>query len=141
MSRYQLRLGNRDLEVRLIEKKGSRVSFEVNGEVFSVEIAAVPGSTNSSQGTSRVISQPIVKNTARTGSAGGPNVVAPMPGLIVDLKVKVGDAVKPGQTVLVMEAMKMENNIASTIAGTVKEILVKAGQEVQNGQLLVKIDG
>lgn len=70
----------------------------------------------------------------------GANVVsAPLPGTITKITVKVGDAVKAGDTVLMMEAMKMENSITAESAGTVKAILVESGAQVQSGQALVEL--
>lgn len=66
------------------------------------------------------------------------NVKAPMPGLIIDLKVKVGDAVKPGDSLLILEAMKMENILKSPGEGIVKTVKVKKGDSVEKGQVLVE---
>ncbi|RJP89651.1 MAG: acetyl-CoA carboxylase biotin carboxyl carrier protein subunit [Desulfobacteraceae bacterium] len=71
--------------------------------------------------------------------SGGNIVAAPMPGLILDVKVKIGDLVTAGQTVLIMEAMKMENRITVKISGTVKEIHVQKGSEVMSGAPLIVI--
>ena len=67
-------------------------------------------------------------------------VTAPLPGRIIELKVKVGDAVKAGQEVAVLEAMKMENAITSDFAGTVKQILVRQGQTVATDAVLMEIE-
>ena len=67
-------------------------------------------------------------------------VTAPLPGRIIELKVKVGDAVKAGQEVAVLEAMKMENAITSDFAGTVKQILVHQGQTVATDAVLMEIE-
>lgn len=72
-------------------------------------------------------------------TAGGGTVVAPIPGLILDVKVKVGDQVLAGETVAVMEAMKMENNVVSDVSGTVKEVMVQKGAEVSTGDVLMII--
>lgn len=71
--------------------------------------------------------------------AGAKTVTAPLPGTITKVTVKVGDAVNAGDTVLVMEAMKMENDITAEAGGTVKAILVEAGNQVQSGQALVEL--
>ncbi|MDU2066644.1 MAG: biotin/lipoyl-containing protein [Sporomusaceae bacterium] len=73
--------------------------------------------------------------------AGGPGtkVASPMPGKIISVKVNVGDAVKNGQELIVMEAMKMHNPVLSSADGVVKEILVKAGDPVQAGTPLVVV--
>ena len=67
------------------------------------------------------------------------NIRAPMPGIVVSIAVKEGDEISAGDTILVMEAMKMENNITATSSGTVKKIHVQAGEEVSNNQLLVEL--
>ena len=73
-------------------------------------------------------------------AAGAKTVTAPLPGTVTKVTVKVGDSVNAGDTVLLMEAMKMENNITAEFAGTVKAILVDAGTQVQSGQALVELD-
>jgi len=71
--------------------------------------------------------------------AGPLPVRAPMPGLIVRVHVDVGDAVTAGQGVISMEAMKMENELRATTAGTVKAVLVQPGQAVEKGAVLVEL--
>jgi len=78
--------------------------------------------------------------TAVSGKASGPApVVAPMPGLIVRVNVAEGDSVQPGQGVVVMEAMKMENELRASAAGTVKAIHVSPGKAVEKGTVLVEL--
>ena len=72
--------------------------------------------------------------------AGGQTVEAPMPGKILDIKVKVGDAVSYGQCVIVMEAMKMETEIVAPAAGTVAAINVSTGDSVETGAVLVTLN-
>ena len=76
---------------------------------------------------------------AAAPSAGGQTVEAPMPGKILDIKVKVGDAVSYGQCVIVMEAMKMETEIVAPAAGTVAAINVSTGDSVETGAVLVTL--
>ncbi len=71
--------------------------------------------------------------------AGGTPIVAPMPGMIIRYDVKEGDSIKEGDIVLILEAMKMENSIASTAAGTVKQINFKDGDSVQKDDVLLVI--
>jgi biotin carboxyl carrier protein len=66
------------------------------------------------------------------------NVKAPMPGLIIDLKIKVGDTVNAGDPLLILEAMKMENVLKSPGAGTIKSIKIKKGDSVEKGQILIE---
>jgi biotin carboxyl carrier protein len=91
-----------------------------------------------------------IEDTRRTLSAaaagraalshGSATVLAPMPGRIVAVPVSVGDAVERGQTVVVLEAMKMESVITAPAGGTVKEVLVFPGQPVRQRQPLVRIE-
>ena len=77
--------------------------------------------------------------TARHAASGPQPVTAPMPGLIVRVYVQPGDEVAAGQGVIAMEAMKMENELRSTTAGTVKAVLVQPGQAVEKGAVLVEL--
>ena len=66
------------------------------------------------------------------------NIKAPMPGLIIDLKIKAGDAVKAGEPLLILEAMKMENILKAPHEGVVKNVKVKKGDSVENGHVLIE---
>ena len=70
---------------------------------------------------------------------GGEKVVAPMPGTIVDVKLVVGSAVKKGDLLLVLEAMKMENEILSPADGVVKQLLVSQGSSVNSGDVMAVV--
>ncbi|MBI5168045.1 MAG: biotin/lipoyl-binding protein, partial [Candidatus Eisenbacteria bacterium] len=69
----------------------------------------------------------------------GETLTAPMPGAVVAIRVKVGDTVQPGQSVLVLEAMKMQNELTVQSAGVVKEVCVEEKAAVSAGQPLLKI--
>ena len=79
-------------------------------------------------------------SAAAAAPVGPAPIKAPMPGLIVRINVKVGDAVEAGQGVVVMEAMKMENELRATAAGTVKSVEVVPGAAVEKGTLLVALE-
>ena len=78
-------------------------------------------------------------SAASTGPAGPAPILAPMPGLIVRVSVKAGDHVEAGQGLVVMEAMKMENELRTTAAGVVRSVEVSAGMTVEKGALLVAL--
>ncbi len=82
----------------------------------------------------------LLEKMGMTNTAGSKvnHVKAPMPGLIIDLKVKPGDDVKPGDALLILEAMKMENVLKSPGEGTVKSIKIKKGDSVEKGQVLIE---
>jgi len=127
-------------------KRMSRDSatVEVNGEAYEVEISRESGSAPQSTSpppspavTAPVITPPAASRPAVAGGSG--EIRAPMPGKIIDVLVGVGDIVRAGDKVLRMEAMKMENEIFAPVGGTVTEIAVQEGKDVEEGQLLVVI--
>ena len=77
---------------------------------------------------------------ANLGGAGEKDVCSMMPGKVVELLVQAGDAVEKDQGVIIIEAMKMENEIRAPVAGTVKAVHVEAGQAVESGELLVELE-
>jgi biotin carboxyl carrier protein len=76
----------------------------------------------------------------RSRTGGTQRVVAPMPGLVVRVNAAAGQAVTAGESLVVLQAMKMENELGSPRDGTVRSVAVEAGQAVEQGQLLVELD-
>ena len=123
----------------------------VNGKKFEVEVEKVGGAGKSlsRQPAERretvVKSEPVVETkvaapveaAAATSTTGGTTITSPMPGTILDVKVNVGDKVKYGQTLAILEAMKMENDIPATTDGEVAEIKVKKGDAVETDAVLI----
>jgi acetyl-CoA/propionyl-CoA carboxylase biotin carboxyl carrier protein len=117
------------------------VPVEVNGKRFSVKLWLPPAPVGvAASGGARTRSRP--RAAAATGGSAGADgtIAAPMQGTIVKVLVAQGDTVEPGQGVLVLEAMKMENHINAEKAGTVAEIRVAAGDTVGTGDVLVVIE-
>ena len=122
----------------------------VNGKKFEVEVEKVGGAGKSlsRQPAERretvVKSEPVVETkvaapveaAAATSTTGGTTITSPMPGTILDVKVNVGDKVTFGQTLTILEAMKMENNIPATTDGEVAEIRVKKGDAIETDAIL-----
>ena len=106
-----------------VERVGSQVWVALNGKVIALE---------SDSKKSR-------KKSGPTGKA--PEILAPMPGKITSLKLKVGDAVNVGDVVMVMEAMKMEYSLKAQVKGKIKTISCKEQDQVTLGQLLAEIEG
>jgi acetyl/propionyl-CoA carboxylase alpha subunit len=77
---------------------------------------------------------------ASAGPSGPAPLIAPMPGMIVRVAVQVGDTVQAGQGLVVMEAMKMENELRATAAGTVKAVLAQPGTAVEKGAILLELE-
>ena len=107
---------------------------KVNGKTYKVELEAIDEVKTES---TAVEVKKEVKPVASTGE--GIEVLAPIQGNVVNVKVKVGDKVKKGDVLLLIEAMKLENEVNSPVEGEVTEIVVSKGQNVTNKQLLMKI--
>ncbi len=118
---------------------------KVNGKVYEVELESVSeqvGNVAASQPTQPVqpAAQPAPKVVEAAKVSGeGTTVKAPMQGVIIGVKVEVGSVVKKGQPIVILEAMKLENEIVSPADGIVKQILVNKGQSVNNQEPLVVI--
>ncbi|MBP5676929.1 MAG: biotin/lipoyl-binding protein [Bacteroidales bacterium] len=145
MKNYKLKINGNDYNVDINEVEGQEIKLSVNGTDYVVTVdqeikqqkpkpvarpVATPG-----QVTPTAASAP----KAAAPTAAGTKVTTPLPGTILDVFVNVGDAVKSGQTVVLLEAMKMENNIEADCDGTVKEVKVRKGDSVLEGDVLVVI--
>ena len=107
---------------------------KVNGKVYEVELEAVSESAGKIEAVPQAAANP-----APVASGAGNEVVAPMQGTILDVRVNAGDSVKKGQVVAILEAMKLENEVVSPFDGKVLSIAVSKGQKVNNGDKLLII--
>lgn len=153
MGKYNFRINGHDYQVDVNSVEGGIADVTVNGTDYKVELAdAVPAPAQQAvrpapqtvfTGAPAVTSQATAP-AAQTATSSAPQgkgevVTAPLPGVILDIKVKVGDAVKAGQTVAVLEAMKMENEIESTASGTVTAVNAGRGDSVLEGAAIITI--
>ena len=106
---------------------------------FQADATAAPAPKAAPKAAPTPQTAPAPAAAAPKAPAGANSVTAPLPGTITKILVQVGQQVKAGETVLVMEAMKMENNITAEFDGTVKAILVQQGAQVQSGDALVEM--
>ncbi len=109
----------------------------VNGTQYMVEIELIDGA--SAAAPAPAAPAPTAPAPA-AAPAGGETVNSPMPGTILDVKVKSGDKVEEGQVLMVLEAMKMENEIMAPVSGTVASVNVSAGSTVASGDVLCSIN-
>ena len=120
-----------------------RYRVQVNGKSYEVEVEEVSGSATVNAAPSKAAAaapQPVPAPVQVVPAAAGDEViVSPMPGKIVSVEVKQGQAVKEGELIFVLEAMKMENDILCGRAGTVKEIRVTGNAQVNTGDVLAII--
>ena len=106
---------------------------KVNGKVYEVEVEAVDEVESS-------IVVPEKEEVKEVVSDGANNILAPIAGKVLSIRVAVGDTVTKGQTVAVIEAMKLENEIQSAYDGKVKQIVVSAGDDVRNKDVLIVLE-
>lgn len=132
--RYSLLIGGKSYEIfaRRLSQSG-----EQGGQTYEIVLAGQRFEVTVEDERTRVLTG---LTRARVGS-GAARIQAPMPGLVVNILLESGASVEKGQTVIVLEAMKMENDLVSPIAGTIKEIKVGKGQTVDQGAILVLVEG
>ncbi len=124
-----------------------KFNITVNGNSYEVEVEEV-GSEVSSAPVKKAAAPkaapkaPVKKPAApkKAVAAGSKDVTAPLPGTVLDIKVKEGQEVNQGDVVILLEAMKMENEIAAPTSGKVSQILVKTGDAVNGGDVMISIE-
>ena len=167
MAKYQYTVKGIDYEVEIQDIEGNIANVTVNGIPFEAEMKQpvklgkqkiklggleVPAGSTSASATASPNSTAKASadspssasgeqagNTTPISATGGKPVVAPLPGTINDIKVKVGDKVNAGDTVVILEAMKMQNNIEAESSGVIASINVNKGDAVMEGDTLVII--
>ncbi|MDE5417678.1 biotin/lipoyl-binding protein [Ancylomarina sp. DW003] len=138
MKKFKFTIKGQDFDVDIKEIEGSNAQIEVNGTVYDVEIHAEEKASK----TPQLIRKPVVNKPGEgqiKKTAGGVSIKAPLPGTIIKVDVAVGDSINAGDTLLVMEAMKMENNVLAEKPGTVKAIKVNVGDAVLQDDVLIEI--
>lgn len=165
----EIRIGNRIAEVELLSKEGNTVKLTIDGKEYEVDVVMVENGScsilhdgksynaeliRSDNGKNYKVSThfssynvDIIDSKAKylRLKKGGEErqdnkIISPMPGKVVSVPVKVGDRMKAGDTVIVVEAMKMQSNYKVTSDCIIKEILVKEGDTINNNQELILLD-
>ncbi len=148
MNKYEYKVQGVDYEVEIEDVEGNIAKVSVNGIPFEVEmkqpIKAAPKvkkveAAKPVKPAAPVAAAPAPATSPAAAPGVGAKVTAPLPGTITDIKVTVGQAVHTGETVVVLEAMKMQNNIEAENDGTVTSVMVKQGDTVMEGTVLVTI--
>ncbi|MGC9336516.1 MAG: biotin/lipoyl-containing protein [Candidatus Cloacimonadia bacterium] len=140
MKTYKMQINGKKFEGRVIEYTGTEAKVEINGIVYNVkmepEFRSIPEKFEQPK---RVLTMPPTLSGKLSDMLNPGKVKAPLPGFIVDLPVKEGDKVNAGDVVVILEAMKMESEIAAPVSGIVNKINVKKGESVAEDQILVEI--
>lgn len=148
MAKFQYTVQGVDYEVDIVEVEGTLAKVTVNGIEFDVELKQ-PITVGSNMQKKPYAPKPQAakvegtvekKEEPATVKAGeGTKLCSPLPGTITSINVKVGDTVAEGDTVVVLEAMKMQNNIEAECSGTITSVMVNVGDAVMEGAILVTI--
>ena len=156
MKEYKYKINGNEYSVAIIDLEGDKAAVEVNGVSYQVDIltegytapaprpaakpAAAPAPAPAAAPAAPQPIAPAAAPAAEPAPAGkGTAVQSPLPGVILDIKVAVGDTVKAGQTVAILEAMKMENSINAECDGVITAIKVAKGDNILEGSDIVII--
>jgi len=148
MKNYEFTINNNKYSVDIVDTEDQVAKVEVNGTPYQVELDLEVRKPVSTPKTVVKVATPPTPQAAHieakvsqaaAAPSGGSMIKSPLPGIILDVYVNVGDTVKPGQHVLMLEAMKMENNIDADKEGTVTDVRIKSGDSVMEGDVLIVI--
>lgn len=142
MKTYKFKINGNEYNVDINSVEGNTADVTVNGASYKVEMEtpiapAAPVAAPAAPALATAAAAPAPAPSA--GSGAGKAITSPLPGVIIEVSVKEGQAVKAGQKVAVIEAMKMENEIQASSDGTVTAVLVNKGDSVLEGAEIVKI--
>ena len=142
MKKFKFAISGEEYDVHIQDIEDNIAQLEVNGTKYEVEIKHELKITK----TPILVRKPVVHNPGEgqikkqpVVSSGTFTVKAPLPGTILTIKVKLNDTIKKGQSLLVMEAMKMENEVMSEKDGTVAAIKIKEGDAVLQDDVLIEL--
>lgn len=148
MKEYNFKINGNAYKVAVDNVEDGKATVSVNGTNYTVElendmsgpkpVKPVQVAPATYQATPQAAPAKVAPAPAASGSE--MQLKSPLPGTVLEVKVNEGDAVKEGQTVMVLEAMKMENNIDANKSGVVKRIIKRAGDSVMEGDLLLTIE-
>ena len=136
MKKFKYKINGKEYEVAVDKKEDTLAEVTVNGTSYKVELEKAEAPEPSMPKIQRPVTSAASGSSKPAGSGAGA-VKSPLPGIIIDILVNVGDSVKKGQVVVMLEAMKMENAINATQDGIVKEVKVAKGDSVLEGVDLV----
>ncbi len=132
MQEFKFKINGADYKCAVEEIEGGLTEVTVNGKKYLVE-------TEKPAAPAPAPKPAAAPAAPKAAPAGGQSVNAPMPGTILAVNVKAGQAVKKGDVLIMLEAMKMENEIMAPVDGTVSAVNVTKGQSVQSGDVLVTL--
>jgi biotin carboxyl carrier protein len=145
MKEYKFKINGKGYDVAIDTMEGNVASVTVNGVAYQVELENTPAAESDAatpvmvQNPARPVAPAPAAAAEKAAAGAGKAVTSPLPGVVIAIKVNVGDVVKSGQEVAVLEAMKMENSIEATQDGTVTAVHVTKGDSIQEGTAIISI--
>ncbi len=140
MKEYKFKINGKEYNVAIGEANGKMLSVNVNGASYEVELENAPAAQASAPVAAPAAAPaPAAAAPASAPAGAGQTIKSPLPGIIISVDVKEGQAVKRGQKVAVVEAMKMENDILAECDGTVTAVHARKGDSVLEGADIVTI--
>lgn len=142
MQKLNFNINGKHYEAMVAEIEHNVAEVELNGKKYTVEVErseSVVSPVATPKPVAAAAAAPAAAPAPKKAAAGANAITAPLPGSVVAVNVKEGQAVKAGQQLAIIEAMKMENEILAPADGTVKAIYVSAGQAVQQGDALLDL--
>jgi biotin carboxyl carrier protein len=138
MKNFKFRIYDNNYNVKIVSHENNIIDLEVNGTAYSVKLKEEVKVTKTPTLVRSASKRPaeLLKVNANTSNS---RIIAPIPGTVLKVDVNVGDEIKIGDRLLVLEAMKMENNIASEKSGQVTAVHVKVGQQVLQNEVLIEL--
>ena len=165
----EIHIGNRTVVIELLNKEENQVRLSIDGREYEVDITMLQDGVYSILQNGKSYNAELTYSTDRknykvntvfsshdiqiidskakylrlkrgTGERQDDKIISPMPGKVVNIPIQVGDRMKAGDTVIVIEAMKMQNSYKVTSDCTIKEIVVSEGETINSNQLLIRLD-
>ena len=139
MKNFKFRIHDNNYKVRIMSHEGNMINLEVNGTSYSVKMKediVVSKTPTLVRAASQRPAEPLKVNPGSQKT----KILSPLPGSVFALNTKVGDIIKEGDSLLILEAMKMENDITAEKAGVVSAIHVTVGQHVLQNDLLIELE-
>ena len=139
MKEYKFKINGKEYNVTIGEADGKLLSVNVNGADYQVELENAPAAAPAAAPVAAAPKAEAAAPAAPKAAGAGVTVKSPLPGIIISVDVKEGQAVKRGQKVAVIEAMKMENDILAEADGTITAVHTRKGDSVLEGADIVTI--
>lgn len=135
MKKFKYKINGKEYEVAVNKMEDTLAEVEVNGTSYQVELEK-----KEEEPAAPKIQRPVASSSPKASSGGGAGALkSPLPGIVVSINVNVGDTVKKGDTVAVLEAMKMENALQAPADGKVTSIDVNTGDSILEGVTILTI--